>query len=73
MRRVGNSVCTGFAVAMATLFGFFGGDDVTVAAATAVGIHKELFGAKVVKLGLCDGQHDIPIISTTVYVVGWGS
>lgn len=72
MRGVGNSVCAGFAVAVTALFGFLWGDYVAVAAAAAMRIHEELFGAKVVELSLYGGQHDL-VISATLCVVEWGN
>lgn len=73
MRGVGNSVCAGFAVAVTTLFGFLWGDDVTMTATAAMGIHEELFGAKVVEFSLYGSQHNILIISATVCVAEWGN
>lgn len=63
-------MCTGFAVAVTAQFGFLEGDDVTVTAAAAIGIHEELFRANVVTFGLYSSQHDFSIISTTTRRMG---
>lgn len=69
MRGVGDSVCAGFAIAVAALFSFLGGDDIAVASAATMGTHEKLFGAKVVDFSLCGGQHGISIISATICAV----